>query len=234
MLQLDPDTTLHFTKTPTTTTPSRTLKLSNLHSSYLAFKVKTTAPKSYLVRPSTGTLRPRETQEVQIILQSQGADTGASNHRFLVQAIPVSSPDPLSREQWAEFPTDRIQEQRLNVVLDELPAEPAAIKKPSESIMSSNTTPAAAPVAAATLPRSEGMVTGVTAADQPADLKVKYEELVQHTLLLEKDMKKLEAEMASLQAAKGASGGDAGYSLLQILTVAVVAFLLSYLAKFLG
>lgn len=219
LLQLDPDNILYFCKTPMTASPSRMLKLTNMHSGNVAFKVKTTAPKAYLVRPSNGTLRPRDTQEVQIILQPQGSDGQANNHRFLVQATPVNTFDPVSREQWAEFSKDIVQEMRLNVVLEEsetMEAETATTKQ-SESTFAAN--PA-------------HQVSNAT-GEQAGDLKVKYDELVQYTLMLEKEKKKLEADMANLTAAKGSGGGDGGgYSMMQIIAVAIIAFLLSFAAKF--
>eukprot|EP00418_Pyrodinium_bahamense_P007805 CAMPEP_0179121028 /NCGR_PEP_ID=MMETSP0796-20121207/57055_1 /TAXON_ID=73915 /ORGANISM="Pyrodinium bahamense, Strain pbaha01" /LENGTH=228 /DNA_ID=CAMNT_0020819599 /DNA_START=18 /DNA_END=700 /DNA_ORIENTATION=+ len=225
LLQLDPDTTLQFSKTPNTASPSRTLKLTNLTTNHVAFKVKTTAPKAYLVRPSAGTLRPREHQEVQIILQPQGAECQANSHRFLVQATAVSSAEQVSREQWAEFPKDLIQEQRLNVVLEELQAEPAVVSKPNEAGGPVGRVAAEPASAHATA----GGAAGGAGSEQPTDLKVKYDELVQYTLLLEKEKKKLEADMANLQAVKGPSSGDfAGYSKLHIIMVAVLAFFLSY------
>uniref|UniRef100_A0A7S1RFB4 MSP domain-containing protein n=1 Tax=Alexandrium catenella TaxID=2925 RepID=A0A7S1RFB4_ALECA len=237
LLQLNPDTTLHFTKGPNTTSPSRTLKLTNLHSTSVAFKVKTTAPKAYLVRPSSGTLRPREDQEVQIILQP--TETQANNHRFLVQAIPVASSEPVSREQWAELPKEKVQEQRLNVVLEEVAAvqpdnaEPSM--PPTESAMSNNTLGPAPVTAAAPSPKDAGpSAVSTKAPEQPADLKVKYEELVQYTLLLEKEKKKLEADMAGLQCQKGAPAAEGCYTKVHVVLVALLAFLLSYVATYLS
>uniref|UniRef100_A0A7S2MM68 MSP domain-containing protein n=1 Tax=Alexandrium andersonii TaxID=327968 RepID=A0A7S2MM68_9DINO len=216
LLQLEPDNTLYFCKTPMTTSPHKILKLTNLHSGNVAFKVKTTAPKAYLVRPSSGTLRKGEHQEVQIILQPTGTDAGQpNNHRFLVQAVPVSSNEAVNRDQWAEFTKEAIQELRLNVVLEEKEGEPQAGNKPTESYTNA---PAAL---AATTPGQE----------QPGDLKVKYDELVQYTLMLEKEKKKLEADMASLKDQKGAPAAE-GFSKAQVILVAILAFLLSYLAKF--
>mmetsp|Transcript_72427 Transcript_72427/g.189825 ORF Transcript_72427/g.189825 Transcript_72427/m.189825 type:complete len:227 (+) Transcript_72427:92-772(+) len=220
LLELDPENTLYFTKTPATSSPSRMLKLTNIHSGNVAFKVKTTAPKAYLVRPSSGTLRPRENQEVQIILQPQGTE-GQANHRFLVQAVAVPGTEPVSREQWALFGKDAVQEQRLNVVLEEREVEAGA----------SSNRPAAEP--SYTSGPSDAARSG--AGEVPADLKEKYDELVQYTLLLEKEKKKLEADMANLQCAKGSSSADGGgYTKLHIILVALVAFLLSYAAKFIA
>jgi len=213
LLQLDPESTLYFTKTPLTSSPSRMLKLTNLHSGPVAFKVKTTAPKAYLVRPSSGTLKSRDTQEVQIILQPQGSDGQANNHRFLVQAVPCNSSEAVTREQWAEFPKTSIQELRLNVVLEE---------RDEKQVESKGADTYSNPAA-----------TGGGAGEQTSDLKMKYDELVQYTLMLEKEKKRLEADMASLQSAKGSTASE-GYTKFHAIIVAILAFLLSYGAKYLS
>ncbi|CAE8705824.1 unnamed protein product [Polarella glacialis] len=220
LLQMEPDVTLHFCKTPTNTSPSRMLKLTNGSTGNVAFKVKTTAPKSYLVRPSSGTLRPRESTEVQIILQPPG--DGRVDHRFLVQAVQVASSVAVSREQWAEFSKESIQEQRLSVVLEERESETAG-GKANESYGSS---------AAA---EAVGRAAGGSSMEAPADLQVKYDELVQYTLMLEKQKKKLEADIDNLQMAKGSSSADSGgYKTIHVILVALIAFILSYAAKFMG
>lgn len=48
-----------------------TLGLENLTDGYLAFKVKTTAPKGYLVKPSNGVLEPNGKKDISIHLLPQ-------------------------------------------------------------------------------------------------------------------------------------------------------------------
>lgn len=50
---------------------SVTLTLQNPTSDRVAFKVKTTSPKKYCVRPSNGFVEPNANKEVQVILQAQ-------------------------------------------------------------------------------------------------------------------------------------------------------------------
>lgn len=227
-LQLEPEDRLSFCKTPGSPAPNRTLKLTNKHSGNVAFKVKTTAPKAYLVRPSSGTLRPKETQEVQIILQAQGAGDSSqvNNHRFLVQAVAVSSAEQVSREQWSEFDKDSIQEQRLSVVLEE--------REDEQSNYQAST---AAGNGAASEARSKQLTSG-RQGETEVELKVKYDELVQYTLMLEKQKQKLEEDMKALKDKKQGSmsmaGDKSGWSTLHIIMVAVIAFLASYVAKALG
>eukprot|EP00438_Fugacium_kawagutii_P034678 Skav219065 [mRNA] locus=scaffold1033:104650:114643:- [translate_table: standard] len=228
LLDLDPATTLYFCKTPSNESPNRKLMLSNKTSGYVAFKVKTTAPRSYLVRPSSATLGPHCKEEVTIILQPPQTQSAGmpqrpsegQNHRFLVQAVQVTSTHAVSREQWSEFKKEQIEEQRLNVVLEESETEPAPTHENFGGFGS-------APTADASRVPGQG--------EAPADLQIKYDELVQYTLMLEKQKKKLEAEIEELKGSKPLSSSESGgYNLFHILLVALISFLLSYAAKFIG
>jgi len=212
LLELEPKDTLHFCKTPMTTSPNRVLKLTNTNSGNVAFKVKTTAPKAYLVRPASGTLRPRETQEVQIILQPQGMEGSGTSHRFLVQATAVNHSEAVSREYWTTLPKEELQEQRLNVVLEEQVAD----EKPADS-------------QEASYGNSDARTGGTS--EGASDLNVKYDELVQYTLILEKEKKKLENEIAHLKNAPASASGD-GFSKFTMLLAVLIAFLLPYAVNF--
>ena len=57
----------------------------------MAFKVKTTAPKKYCVKPNTGFVQAGATQVVHVIMQAQRewpADLNACKDKFLVQSCP--------------------------------------------------------------------------------------------------------------------------------------------------
>lgn len=210
LLSLDPENTLTFCKNSSTTAPSKMLKLSNDSTTHVAFKVKTTAPKAYLVRPSAGVLAPQAQQEVQIILQAQtqaqgGADQSNAPARFLVQAHAVQANDTVTREDWTKFSKETIQEQKLNVVVEEHEGE--------------ESTNFEYPPAAAN--------TGTT------DLKVKYDELVQYTLTLEKGKKQLEADIAKAKEAKPSPGGE-GVTKFTLILAVLIAFMVPYAARFLG
>lgn len=210
MLRLDPDSTLHFSKSPAASQPSRVLKITNVHPRSVAFKVKTTSPKSYLVRPSFGTLKPHECQEVHIILQPQGSDGLTSSHRFLVQAFGIADGEGASRDDWNKYPKESIQEQRLNVVIESVEESQASGAK---------------------VPRAP-MDVGTSNKGNPG-LPQTYDDLVNHTLSLEKEKKRLEASIAKLQGARSSAAVD-GFSKFHIVLVALVAFLLPHLMKFIS
>lgn len=126
--KLDPDT--H---------PTVILRLANpSNQAKVAFKVKTTAPKNYLVRPNQGLIDSASSAEVQVILQSKHcAETlvGAAakspapcGDRFLVQTMLVSDDtyDDVARmhpkdaasaltNMWRDSAKDRVVNKRFRV-----------------------------------------------------------------------------------------------------------------------
>ncbi|XP_024524990.1 vesicle-associated protein 1-2 [Selaginella moellendorffii] len=65
------------------------LKLGNDTKHYVAFKVKTTSPKSFCVSPSTGVLQPRSALEISVTMRAQHRKPvdGQSKDKFLIQSV---------------------------------------------------------------------------------------------------------------------------------------------------
>ncbi|KAG6037287.1 hypothetical protein E4U41_005229 [Claviceps citrina] len=79
---------------PFTIEVSRTLTIRNTGSTPLAFKVKTTAPKQYCVRPNAGRIEPGNSFDVTVLLQAMKQDPpldAKCRDKFLVQCAPISS-----------------------------------------------------------------------------------------------------------------------------------------------
>lgn len=209
LLQINPEKEISFPKLATVTTAvSRKLIVTNCsNNEHVAFKVKTTAPKSYLVRPSSGVLSGSgASQEIQIILQPQGE--GSDNHRFMVQGAVVASPDAADKDMWRNLAKDQIHEQRLNVAFADGP------------------TPAAS-------------VGGATAKEEPApaygggQLQTRYDDLVKQTLLKEKEINKLKQDVENAKKVqKSSGGGEGGYSLKDVVLVALIAFIVAFLLRY--
>lgn len=113
LVKLDPAKDLEFDlkcKEPV----EQKLTITNITGAPIAFKVKTTAPKAYLVRPSNDMLKAGASVDVKILLQPNvERDTP---HRFLVQAVALQKEENLSKSEWQTLSKDAIHEQRLGVV----------------------------------------------------------------------------------------------------------------------
>jgi hypothetical protein len=91
-LELIPNGDLIF-KGPFNVVSTTALKLSNSGNERLAYKIKTTAPKRYCVKPNSGFLDAHSTANVQVMLQPQaaGQPDDRTKHKFMVQWAAVQN-----------------------------------------------------------------------------------------------------------------------------------------------
>jgi len=97
-----------------------TITLTNSTTKCVAFKVKTTSPEKYRVRPSSGIIRPHCQCEVIVQLQSLYKTTSLSRDKFLVMAISVETSVLTNQELsdiWRTTPKERIMEYKLRCTL---------------------------------------------------------------------------------------------------------------------
>lgn len=110
---------------PFTVEVSQQLKLKNPNKFPVAFKVKTTAPKQYCVRPNSGRIEPGREVEVTVLLQAMKQDPPEDTKcrdKFLVQSVPISGDLEFSNVQtiWESVEKSQVQEKKIRVVF--LPA----------------------------------------------------------------------------------------------------------------
>ncbi|GAA6008213.1 hypothetical protein JCM10207_000041 [Rhodosporidiobolus poonsookiae] len=89
---LQPSSNLSFQR-PLTQLVKRTLAVTNHNPQAVAYKVKTTSPRQYCVRPNSGRIESGETVEVQVLLQPMKEDPPAGakcRDKFLVQSVVIS------------------------------------------------------------------------------------------------------------------------------------------------
>ncbi|EDQ86436.1 uncharacterized protein MONBRDRAFT_33834 [Monosiga brevicollis MX1] len=93
-IEVSPRETLHFEGNPSARekTIRSTLTLTNKTDRNVAFKIKTTRPNAYCVRPNSGSLPPRESKEIEIIMQQfTNLRSDHGKHKFQIQALPLTS-----------------------------------------------------------------------------------------------------------------------------------------------
>ncbi|PAA62119.1 hypothetical protein BOX15_Mlig013792g2 [Macrostomum lignano] len=127
ILSLKPDSELVF-RGPFDRVVTTTLRLSNpIADQPVAFKVKTTAPKRYCVRPNSGLIQAGGEVEVAVMLQPSAGDQSdtaeqRSRHKFMVQSLlmPASTPPNLAGaaldEAWRSASSDKLMDSKLRVV----------------------------------------------------------------------------------------------------------------------
>ncbi|KAF7968458.1 hypothetical protein HWV62_30543 [Athelia sp. TMB] len=92
-VSLTPSSALGFNR-PLTVLVKRTLTVTNNNAQPVAFKVKTTAPKLYCVRPNSGRIEPGESVDVSVMLQPMKEEPPISakcKDKFLIQSTLITS-----------------------------------------------------------------------------------------------------------------------------------------------
>ncbi|CAI0383256.1 unnamed protein product [Linum tenue] len=116
---------------------SSSLQLSNKTDSYVAFKVKTTNPKKYCVRPNTGIVPPRSACDVIVTMQAQREMPLElqCKDKFLLQSV-VASPGATAKDVSAEMFNKEaghlVEESKLRVVYVAPPGPPSPVHEGSE------------------------------------------------------------------------------------------------------
>ncbi|KAJ9110248.1 hypothetical protein QFC19_001651 [Naganishia cerealis] len=131
-VNISPETHLGFERPFDRQVPT-SLSVHNPNSKPVAYKVKVTAPKSYVVKPNSGRIEPGETVTVQVILQPMKEEpsiNAKSRDKFLLQSciINVEQEGRPLHDLWAEI-SDKtsIHEHKLRCVFlpgrDSIPEE---------------------------------------------------------------------------------------------------------------
>lgn len=121
----------------------RSLQVSNPNNQPVAFKVKTTAPKQYCVRPNSGRIEPGEKIEVQVLLQPMKEEPPSSakcRDKFLVQSTIITPERETTslNDIWGVVEKEdkgAIHEQKIRCAF--LPATTATVPEEGEDNVSS-------------------------------------------------------------------------------------------------
>ncbi|KAM3184416.1 hypothetical protein ACTXT7_008395 [Hymenolepis weldensis] len=120
LLKIEPSTELDFFgERPFVAVQSSTITLTNPTDEKITFKVKTTVPKRYCVRPSCGIVEPSETVNVTVMLQPFDCDGAEKNkHKFMIQSMVLDSANTTNLEQiWKDANPANISDTRLKCTL---------------------------------------------------------------------------------------------------------------------
>lgn len=124
ILEIDPPNELRF-RGPFTEVVSSELKLINPSDKTICFKIKTTAPRRYCVRPNSGVVTPNESVKVSVMLQPFDYDPNEKNkHKFMVQSL-IAPPGDVDQDAvWKSHDSGSLMDTKLKCVF-ELPANQA-------------------------------------------------------------------------------------------------------------
>lgn len=90
-LKVTPSETLPFTYEGNDLRSS--IVLNNNDQQCLSFKIKTTSPTKFRVRPSLGVLSPDESVVINVVLLTGYESPGLIRDKFLIMSVPIESRD---------------------------------------------------------------------------------------------------------------------------------------------
>lgn len=198
-----------------------TMSLHNPTRWRIAFKVKTTSPKKYCVRPSSGFITPNGTKDVEIIMQSQKEyppDLGNCRDKFLLQSVIAPAGDEVTSDMFDKSKFKDVHESKLRVHLEGPPPPPSPI--PENATEEDSLLPKEKGLMDRGQPVNSGMPTN------PRELREVLEKTRNERDKLQKKLEVMDLHTDNRSTGQMVVGQ--GFSLLQLILVALIAFLLGH------
>jgi len=116
VLLIEPPIELTFTG-PFTQAVSSYMKLKNPSDRKVCFKIKTTAPKRYCVKPNSGVVDPNTEVQIAVSLQPFEYDPAEKNkHKFMVQSMFAPDGEINQDTLWKEIDQNDLMDSKLRCV----------------------------------------------------------------------------------------------------------------------
>ncbi|XP_063943822.1 vesicle-associated protein 1-1 isoform X2 [Daucus carota subsp. sativus] len=196
---------------------SSSLQLSNKTDNHVAFKVKTTNPKKYCVRPNTGVVSPRSTCDIMVTMQAQkeAPPDMQCKDKFLLQS--VIAPDgatakDITAEMFSKEAGHVVEECKLKVVYVAPPQPPSPVAEGSDEGSS---------------PRASHMDNGIS---NSSEVRALISKLTEEKAAALQQGNKLRQELEFLRRSSGGKS-QGGVSMAFVAIVGLIGIVLGYLLK---
>uniref|UniRef100_A0A7C9E0F5 MSP domain-containing protein n=1 Tax=Opuntia streptacantha TaxID=393608 RepID=A0A7C9E0F5_OPUST len=209
---------------------SCSLQLSNKTENYVAFKVKTTNPKKYCVRPNTGIVLPRSTCDIIVTMQAQKeapADLQCKD-KFLLQSVVApegTAAKDITPETFSKEAGNVVEECKLRVVYVAPPQPPSPVPEGSEE----GGSPRGSVSDNGHLNGSESAASRTFGDSQDASVEVLIAKLTEEKNAAVHQNNKLRQELELLR--REANKGQGGVSIVLVILVGLIGIILGYIMK---
>ncbi|KAL9246829.1 hypothetical protein vseg_020320 [Gypsophila vaccaria] len=209
------------------------LKLYNKTDNYVAFKVKTTNPKKYCVRPNTGVVSPRSTCDIVVTMQAQkeAPPDMQCRDKFLLQSVIAphgAAAKDITAEMFSKEAGHVVEECKLKVVYVPPPQPPSPVPEGEEEggsprgSVSDNGHLSGSESAAGS--RAFG-----DSQDRSTEAKTLIAKLTEEKNVAIQQNNKLRQELELLR--REASKGQGGVSFMLVILVGLIGIILGYIMK---
>ncbi|XP_076912794.1 vesicle-associated protein 1-1-like [Bidens hawaiensis] len=210
---------------------SCSLQLSNKTENHVAFKVKTTNPKKYCVRPNTGLVMPRSTCDVTVTMQAQkeAPPDMQCKDKFLLQSVVVSSglaTKDITPEMFSKQPGRVVEECKLRVIYLPPPQPPSPVlEEPNEGI-----SPKVSFNSRSFNGSSEVKRQFASSDDKSAEVRSLISKLTDEKNAAVQQCNKIRKEIELLKRGGNKSQGG-GISIIIVIVICLIGLVLGYLMK---
>ncbi|MFS7996963.1 putative major sperm protein (MSP) [Helianthus anomalus] len=209
---------------------SCSLQLSNKTENHVAFKVKTTNPKKYCVRPNTGVVLPRSTCDVIVTMQAQkeAPPDMQCRDKFLLQSVvatPGIAAKDITPDMFSKAPGRVVEECKLKVLYLPPPQPPSPVlEEPDEGVspkVSFNSRNLNGP---------EVTRQNVDSDDKSSEARALISKLTDEKNAAIQQSNKIRQEIELLSRGVNKSQGG-GVSIAVVIAIVLIGLLLGYLLK---
>lgn len=214
-----------------------TISVNNPLEQRVAFKIKTTAPKKYVVRPSSGVADARSSISVQVIMQAQKEapqDYANCRDKFMIQVTPLAEGEAIDKDTFNKDVRRELQEHRLRVLMEGPAAPPSPVPETNEGEGEEGSVAAAAGPAGGAGDETRGLRTTMQRME-PSRMaspsgQAETAALRQQLEQANRERQALRAQLAGQQAAgpSTAAARAPGLGMLSFVLVALIAFLVGH------
>lgn len=208
---------------------SCSLQLSNKGDQHVAFKVKTTNPKKYCVRPNAGVVLPGSTCDVTVTMQAQteAPPDMQCKDKFLLQSVVVedgTTTDDVNSEMFNKAPDRVVEEFKLRVIY--IPGNPPSpVPEGSEE----GSSPKASMLDSEADNSSVSGSQYKSAKEKNPEMTVLISKLTEEKDFAIQQNQKLHQELDQLRKESKKHSGD--FSIMFVVMVAILSIILGFSMK---
>ncbi|XP_052194222.1 vesicle-associated protein 1-1-like isoform X2 [Diospyros lotus] len=209
---------------------SCSLQLTNKTGKHVVFKVKTTNPKKYCVRPNTGIVSPQSTCDVIVTMQAQkeAPPDMQCKDKFLLQSVvanPGANAKDITPEMFNKESGNQVEECKLRVAYVPPPQPPSPVREGSEE----GSSPRASVSDNGNASRAFVEKSNAEPQDNSSEVNTLISKLTQEKNSVIQQNNKLQQELELLRREGNKSRG--GIPFLYVIIVGIIGILLGYLLK---
>lgn len=210
---------------------SCSMQLANKTDHYVAFKVKTTNPKQYCVRPNIGVVLPGSTCDVTVTMQAQreAPPDLQCKDKFLVQSVAAENgaeTQDISAAMFNKEPGKVVDECKLRVIYVPT-SSPSLFSEDSEQGSSARSLENGTPNS--TLPQSVFRSSGEASKEKSSEATSMISKLTEEKMSAVQQNQKLRQELDVLR--KESSKSNGGFSITFLIVVGILGIIAGFILK---